>query len=228
MEIYYDPLFYAILLPTFLFLGMIVYCRKTGSPKFMRGLPLVRGVFAIKIIIKELRSNSFKVFVTQGRRFIRGDKTETYQTIKFGDIPAPKLEEIEESEAYGLVVLEKFGAGNYRILKTKQTPEGLEEERVSMGDRILWRDESRDSDIKYKETIENWTKLLPFLIIFVTALGIGIILWLNAGVMNDMSAKNSAIASSMEHIAGYQAEIIKIIYGGTIPANSTFVQNYSY
>jgi len=232
MEIYYDPLFYAILLPTLIVLGLIVNCRRSGSPKFMRGFPLVKGAFHIHIIIKELRANYYRIFETYGRRWIRGDKTETYQTIRFGDIPAPTLDEIEEAEQTGLVVMEKIGANNYRVLKTKivDGDDGvkfLAEERVSMEDRILWRDESRDSDIKYKDIIENWLKFLPILIIFVTALGVGIILWLNVGALNDMSSKNVQIADSNARISEYQAQIVEIIYGKKLPANSTLV-NYTY
>jgi len=229
---YYDPLFYAFVVPIFMVLAVMVYCRKTGSPKFLRGWIGVRGAFHIKIVIKELRANYYKIFETMGRRWIRGDKTETYQTVRFGDIPAPTLDEVEEAEMSGLVTLEKIGANNYRVLKTRivngdDGTKHLEEERISMEDRILWRDESRDSDVKYKEVVDNWLKFLPILVIFITALGVGIILWLNVGALNDMSSKDVQIAGANEQISKYQAQIVEIIYGKKLPANSTLV-NYTY
>jgi len=229
---YYDPLFYAILLPILLVIGVMVYCRKTGSPKFIRGWIGVKGAFHIRIVIKELRANYYRIFETMGRRWIRPDKTETYQTVRFGDIPAPTLEEVEEAETTGLVTLEKIGANNYRVLKTNivEGDDGkkhLEEERISMEDRILWRDESRDSDIKYKEMVDNWLKFLPIITILITALGIGIILYLNVGALNDMSGKNTVTAESMNKMSGHMEEIVRIIYGKTPPKESALI-NYTY
>ncbi len=224
-----NPLFLTLVALLIVFLIAVVWCRKTGSPQFMRGWIGVRGAFPVVVLVKEKRGNECKVYLTRGRRFIRPDKTEVYQTIQYGDIPAPKLEEVDETEQmFGLVELVKLGAEDFRPLKTIVTETGdFKQKPMSMEQKIFYRDQAIDSTIKYKSKAERWTKVLPILIIFFTALGLTILVWFNTSQLVEVSENNARLGETMDSMSGKIADIVRIIYRQPLNVSSPFT-NYSY
>jgi len=103
LSLLFDPVVIVILIFAIIYGILVFLVWTTGNPRGMRGWPLCKRFFPVKIRVWETRSNGFFPVDDRGRRFKQKSGKELYQTIKYGDIMPPKLSSINLA-AFGNII----------------------------------------------------------------------------------------------------------------------------
>jgi len=218
LEIIFNPIIMLVLIAVILYVSMIMLVKTTGIPVFFRRMPIASRFFPVRIRVWEMRKNGYFPVDDAGRRFKHKNGKEIYQTLRYGDIMPPKISDINMAGSGNVVEFVMTEDGEFfpividRVDETKFRYKPMTQEQ-----KIFYRSQLDDSQIKYAKKQSFLDKLLPYLTLLIVGLIIVILIKIT---WDGMAATGTDISSGMQ----YLGEILQQVRG-EIPA---LEQNFTY
>jgi hypothetical protein len=176
-------------IPIMIYLVLFFTVKSWGIPRFARGWPLIVKSFKLKITVFEKRANTFFPVETLGRQFTNADKTETLQTLFYGDFPNVPQNTLIAGRYFDHLYLEMDEYGEIYPLTIKEVEDRMKFIPIPQENKIYFRNQVYIAGMKYKPPENIWSQMKGILGIIIICLFSLVILWETWGNYNQ-SLKN--------------------------------------
>lgn len=226
-----DPLFLIFVLILVFYAILFFLVKQWGFPSFARKFPLMKRLFGVRLVIFEVRANGYDIFEDRARRLVKLDQTQFFQTLSYGDIPAPKFEEVQMFRGAGNMVFMLMTAeGEFHPLKFKSTldAEGkniYELEATTEEQKYFLTQQIIDGHIKYARKLQLIEKLIQMLPYLIGGFVMIILVWLLLQNVGSIFDQLNTLQMSMKAESDLLYKIAQSLHGGNV---SIPVGNFTY